>query len=147
MTHLFQVFLQHLSPLLSLSTFTALWLTILEFMDKYMHADKSDLLVSDLLLQYLSQESNTSDFLYMYMYICMYKFRINSMYWVFEHFFHIEVGSNTRVLEEHAFGNGHGQYIPHIRGGRVTALETHVGQNRHFFTALEKRAFQTEKLR
>ena len=41
-----QVFLQHLTPLLSLSTFTALWLTILEFMDKYMHADKSDLLVS-----------------------------------------------------------------------------------------------------
>lgn len=108
-----------------------------------MHADKSDLLVSDLLLQYLSQESNISDFLY----ICMYMFRINSVYWVFEHFFHIEVGSNTRVLEEHAFGNGHGQYIPHIRGGRVTALETHVGQNRHFFTALEKRAFQTEKLR
>lgn len=41
-----QVFLQHLTPLLSLSTFTALWLTILDFMDKYMHADKSDLLVS-----------------------------------------------------------------------------------------------------
>ena len=41
-----QVFLQHLSPLLSLSTFTALWLTILDFMDKYMHADNSDLLVS-----------------------------------------------------------------------------------------------------
>lgn len=60
----FQVFLQHLSPLLSLSTFTALWLTILDFMDKYMHADKSDLLVSGLLLQYLLQESNTSDFLH-----------------------------------------------------------------------------------
>ena len=43
-----QVFLQHLTPLLSLSTFTALWLTILEFMDKYMHADRSDLLVSPL---------------------------------------------------------------------------------------------------
>ena len=42
----FQVFLQHLSPLLSLSTFTALWLTILDFMDKYMHVDRSDLLVS-----------------------------------------------------------------------------------------------------
>lgn len=40
-----QVFLQHLTPLLSLSTFTALWLTILDFMDKYMHADRSDLLV------------------------------------------------------------------------------------------------------
>lgn len=58
LTRVFQVFLQHLSPLLSLSTFTALWLTILDFMDKYMHADKSDLLVSGLLLQYLSQESN-----------------------------------------------------------------------------------------
>ncbi|KAK2190133.1 hypothetical protein NP493_86g03005 [Ridgeia piscesae] len=43
-TLLCKVFLQHLSPLLSLSTFTALWLTILEFMDKYMHVDRSDLL-------------------------------------------------------------------------------------------------------
>ncbi|ELU03437.1 hypothetical protein CAPTEDRAFT_227129 [Capitella teleta] len=43
-TLLCKVFLQHLSPLLSLSTFTALWLTILEFMDKFMHVDKSDLL-------------------------------------------------------------------------------------------------------
>lgn len=41
-----QVFLQHLSPLLSLATFTALWLTILDFMEKYMSADRSDLLVS-----------------------------------------------------------------------------------------------------
>lgn len=41
----FQVFLQHLSPLLSLPTFAALWLTILDFMDKYMHAGSSDLLV------------------------------------------------------------------------------------------------------
>lgn len=41
-----QVFLQHLSPLLSLPTFAALWLTILDFMDKYMHAGSSDLLVS-----------------------------------------------------------------------------------------------------
>ena len=39
--------MQHLSPLLSLATFTALWLTILEFMDKYMHVDQSDLLVCD----------------------------------------------------------------------------------------------------
>lgn len=43
-TLLCKVFLQHLSPLLTLPTFTALWLTILEFMDKYMHADRSDLL-------------------------------------------------------------------------------------------------------
>lgn len=43
-TLLCKVFLQHLSPLLSLSTFTALWLTILDFMDKYMHVDRSDLL-------------------------------------------------------------------------------------------------------
>ena len=41
-----QVFLQHLSPLLSLPTFAALWLTILDFMDRYMHAGSSDLLVS-----------------------------------------------------------------------------------------------------
>ncbi|XP_063047451.1 Golgi-specific brefeldin A-resistance guanine nucleotide exchange factor 1 isoform X2 [Engraulis encrasicolus] len=44
-TLLSKVFLQHLSPLLSLPTFTALWLTILEFMDKYMHAGSSDLLL------------------------------------------------------------------------------------------------------
>lgn len=43
-TVLSKVFLHHLTPLLSLSTFTALWLTILEFMDKYMHANHSDLL-------------------------------------------------------------------------------------------------------
>lgn len=43
-TLLCKVFLQHLSPLLSLSTFTALWLTILEYMDKYMHLERSDLL-------------------------------------------------------------------------------------------------------
>ncbi|XP_075697729.1 Golgi-specific brefeldin A-resistance guanine nucleotide exchange factor 1 isoform X2 [Rhinoderma darwinii] len=44
-TLLSKVFLQHLSPLLSLTTFAALWLTILEFMDKYMHAGSSDLLM------------------------------------------------------------------------------------------------------
>lgn len=43
-TVLCKVFLHHLTPLQSLPTFTALWLTILDFMDKYMHADKSDLL-------------------------------------------------------------------------------------------------------
>ncbi|KAM8924081.1 Golgi-specific brefeldin A-resistance guanine nucleotide exchange factor 1 [Pelodytes ibericus] len=43
-TLLSKVFLQHLSPLLSLATFAALWLTILDFMDKYMHAGSSDLL-------------------------------------------------------------------------------------------------------
>ncbi|XP_028278428.1 Golgi-specific brefeldin A-resistance guanine nucleotide exchange factor 1 isoform X3 [Parambassis ranga] len=43
-TLLSKVFLQHLSPLLSLPTFAALWLTILDFMDKYMHAGSSDLL-------------------------------------------------------------------------------------------------------
>ncbi|XP_074855931.1 Golgi-specific brefeldin A-resistance guanine nucleotide exchange factor 1 isoform X12 [Carettochelys insculpta] len=43
-TLLSKVFLQHLSPLLSLTTFAALWLTILDFMDKYMHSGSSDLL-------------------------------------------------------------------------------------------------------
>ena len=33
-TVLSKVFLQHLGPLLQLSTFTALWLTLLDFMDK-----------------------------------------------------------------------------------------------------------------
>ncbi|XP_035028550.1 Golgi-specific brefeldin A-resistance guanine nucleotide exchange factor 1 isoform X8 [Hippoglossus stenolepis] len=44
-TLLSKVFLQHLSPLLSLPTFAALWLTILDFMDRYMHAGSSDLLL------------------------------------------------------------------------------------------------------
>nr|XP_057912253.1 Golgi-specific brefeldin A-resistance guanine nucleotide exchange factor 1 isoform X2 [Doryrhamphus excisus] len=44
-TLLSKVFLQHLLPLLSLPTFAALWLTILDFMDKYMHAGSSDLLL------------------------------------------------------------------------------------------------------
>lgn len=48
-----QVFLQHLTPLLSLSTFTALWLTILEYMDKYMHLEHSDLLVLITILMFL----------------------------------------------------------------------------------------------
>lgn len=43
-TVLSKVFLHHLTPLLSLPTFFNLWLLILDFMDKYMHADKSDLL-------------------------------------------------------------------------------------------------------
>ncbi|XP_022240117.1 Golgi-specific brefeldin A-resistance guanine nucleotide exchange factor 1-like isoform X2 [Limulus polyphemus] len=43
-TLLCKVFLQHLNPLLSLPTFTALWLTILDFMEKYMKTDGSDLL-------------------------------------------------------------------------------------------------------
>ncbi|KAL3273590.1 hypothetical protein HHI36_015022 [Cryptolaemus montrouzieri] len=43
-TLLSKVFLHHLTPLLSLPTFNNLWLVILDFMDKYMHADKSDLL-------------------------------------------------------------------------------------------------------
>lgn len=41
-----KVFLQHLHLLLTLNTFTALWLTILDFMDKYIKADmQSDLVV------------------------------------------------------------------------------------------------------
>uniref|UniRef100_A0A7M5X4G9 SEC7 domain-containing protein n=1 Tax=Clytia hemisphaerica TaxID=252671 RepID=A0A7M5X4G9_9CNID len=43
-TLLCKAFLQHLNTLVSLATFTALWMTILDFMDRYMHADKSDLL-------------------------------------------------------------------------------------------------------
>ena len=40
-----RIFLQHLTPLLSLSTFTTLWLTILDFMDKYSKTDQTDMLV------------------------------------------------------------------------------------------------------
>ena len=43
-TLLSKVFLQHLGPLLQLPTFTALWLTLLDFMDKYMHAEHNDML-------------------------------------------------------------------------------------------------------
>uniref|UniRef100_A0A1B6C7R4 SEC7 domain-containing protein n=2 Tax=Clastoptera arizonana TaxID=38151 RepID=A0A1B6C7R4_9HEMI len=43
-TVLSKVFLHHLTPLQSLPTFTALWLTILDFMDKYMQVEKNDLL-------------------------------------------------------------------------------------------------------
>lgn len=43
-TVLSKVFLHHLTPLLSLTTFSNLWLVILDFLNKYMHADQSDLL-------------------------------------------------------------------------------------------------------
>lgn len=43
-TVLSKVFLHHLTPLQTLPTFTALWMTILDFMDKYMHVEHSDLL-------------------------------------------------------------------------------------------------------
>ncbi|XP_057671770.1 Golgi-specific brefeldin A-resistance guanine nucleotide exchange factor 1 [Diorhabda carinulata] len=43
-TVLSKVFLHHLNPLLSLPSFFNLWLIVLDFMDKYMHADKSELL-------------------------------------------------------------------------------------------------------
>ena len=39
-----RIFLQHLSPLLTLPTFTALWLTILDFMDRYLKSDQTDML-------------------------------------------------------------------------------------------------------
>ena len=44
-----KVFLQHLTTLARLSTFTALWLTILDYMDKYMKSDKSDNLLHDVI--------------------------------------------------------------------------------------------------
>jgi brefeldin A-resistance guanine nucleotide exchange factor 1 len=43
-TLLGKVFLQHLTPLASLPTFTLLWKTILDFMEKFMKAASSDLL-------------------------------------------------------------------------------------------------------
>lgn len=45
-----KVFLQHLNPLLTLNTFTALWLTILDFMDKYIKADLQTDLVASFIL-------------------------------------------------------------------------------------------------
>ncbi|QQP54310.1 Golgi brefeldin A resistant guanine nucleotide exchange factor 1, partial [Caligus rogercresseyi] len=39
-----KVFLQHLTPLTQLSTFNALWLTILDFMEKFIASAKSDVL-------------------------------------------------------------------------------------------------------
>lgn len=41
-TLLSKVFLQHLVPLQQLPTFTALWLTLLDFMDKYMHLEQNE---------------------------------------------------------------------------------------------------------
>lgn len=40
-----RIFLQHLTPLLSLPTFTTVWLAILDFMDKYSKIDQTDMLV------------------------------------------------------------------------------------------------------
>lgn len=44
-TLLCKVFLQHLGALLSLEEFTGLWLRVLDYMDKYMHAGQSELLL------------------------------------------------------------------------------------------------------
>ena len=41
-----QVFLQHLPSLSQLQNFPELWLGILDFMDKFLHLNNSDLLVS-----------------------------------------------------------------------------------------------------
>ncbi|OQR76705.1 Gbf1 protein [Tropilaelaps mercedesae] len=46
-TLLSKVFLQHLSLLLTLPTFTALWLTVLDFMDKFMHLEQGGDLLLD----------------------------------------------------------------------------------------------------
>jgi len=46
-----RIFLQHLTPLLILPTFTTLWLTILDFMDKYSKTDQTDLLVRRFILK------------------------------------------------------------------------------------------------
>lgn len=48
-----KVYLQHLSSLYTLSTFTALWLTILEFMEKYMKAEMKTELVKEAIPQRL----------------------------------------------------------------------------------------------
>ena len=45
---LLQVFLQHLGPLSSLPTFTALWLTILDFLGQFVLTASSDLLADAL---------------------------------------------------------------------------------------------------
>jgi len=44
-TLLCKVFLQHLGALLSLEEFTGLWLRVLDYLDKYMHAGHSELLL------------------------------------------------------------------------------------------------------
>ncbi|XP_022660920.1 Golgi-specific brefeldin A-resistance guanine nucleotide exchange factor 1-like isoform X3 [Varroa destructor] len=46
-TLLSKVFLQHLSPLLTLPTFTALWLAVLHFMDRFMHLEQGGDLLLD----------------------------------------------------------------------------------------------------
>lgn len=48
-TLLSKVFLQHLTPLLALSTFAALWFAILGYMEKFLQCDsRNDLLVNKL---------------------------------------------------------------------------------------------------
>ena len=52
-----QVFLQHLPSLSQLQNFPELWLGILDFMDKFLHLDNSDLLVSKSILLFHTQAS------------------------------------------------------------------------------------------
>lgn len=86
-TLLCKVFLQHLTTLARLSTFTALWLTILDYMDKYMKSDKSDLLVSE-----------DKDFFWKYLWIS---------HNLLLSLFYVNVAwRHSRIVEEHASGHG-----------------------------------------
>jgi brefeldin A-resistance guanine nucleotide exchange factor 1 len=61
-TLLCKVFLQYLTTLGILSTFTALWLTILNYMDKYVKSDKNDLLVCSIFLFIILLFINSNSF-------------------------------------------------------------------------------------
>ena len=76
-----RIFLQHLTPLLTLPTFTGLWMTILDFIDKYSKIDQTDMVVS--------RDSSRS--------IDSHR---TSLAWI-----------RSRILEEHASGDEHNEFI------------------------------------
>ena len=137
---LFQVFLQHLNLLLSLPTFTALWLTILDFMDKYMHSDESDLLVK-FIIRYLCSTAPLG------------KGRDNLNHFSVHSFsLCFIVRSDSRVTKEHALSDVNRWHIPRRRSRAQRyrspalhrALASDLGTNRLFLTKSETRAFREQ---
>lgn len=129
----FQVFLQHLSPLLSLPTFAALWLTILDFMDKYMHAGSSDLLVRMILKQILQFQWKQLNVLIKRSFSILFGL--------------CAVGGDPRVSEEHAAGDGHSRDLPQhrLQDGILRPVGDYMGANRLLPAQPEGGAFQTDR--
>lgn len=132
-----QVFLQHLSPLLSLPTFAALWLTILDFMDKYMHAGSSDLLVKMIPKIPVSVETAERLLRMIFQVFFLFAFFLCSC----------AVGGDPRVSEEHAAGDGHSRDFPQhrLQDGILRPVGNHVGANRLLPAQPERGALQTDR--